>query len=263
VVDPRTLRAVTKASDCHLIPECFDVSNKTVSLDGPFDSKVGQHCDCQLKLFADMLVAKGLRGNFTFKGGSQRMAGTIFPNTQQFRIDHSVRINKKRRHKRWTPRDWCRKALGLTDDGQVQIEGFVGPTVDLAKARLSMVNSAFLVVHYLGRKEVLRPEFDQARELLAKVCEGRLERADLPLIEELTPTLMAVFLPGGSTPSGPTDLRKYYDPDLDIGDGVLDDFPTNCVVQQDNDMLVRLPYGKGLRGVVRFPVVKGKKGTRP
>jgi hypothetical protein len=260
VVDPRTLRPVTAASDCHLIPDCFKVSNKTVPLDGPFDHKIGEQCDCQLKAAFDLLVGERLKGDFAFEGGSHAMAGTLGPVTQQFRIDQRIRINKKRRHKRWTPRDWCQKALGMRDDGQVKIVGFVTPSVDLAKARLSMVNSAFLVFYYLGRKDIYGPEFDQARALLRKVCEEKLDKTDLPLIEEMTPGLALVYISTektkGLTALNPADLRTYYDPSMNIADGVLDEFPKNCAVEEGESLLVCLPYGKGLRGVVRFPLPK-------
>jgi hypothetical protein len=258
ITDPRTLCPVTAVSQCHLIPDCFNVSNKTVLLDGPFDNKIGEQCDCHLKASFDLLVGDTIKGGFAFEGGSQNMAGRLGSVTQEFQISQRVRINKKRRHKRWTPRDWCRKALGMRDDGQVKIVGFVTPSVDLAKARLSMVNSAFLVLYYLGRKEIYCPEFDQARILLDKVCAGTLDKSDLPLIEEMTPGFALVCISTEKTKGlsalNPADLRKYYDPSLDVTDGVLHEFPKNCVVEAGESLLVRLPYGKCLRGVVRFPL---------
>jgi hypothetical protein len=256
-----------QASDCHLIPQCFKltgntpVSNKTVPLDGPFDHKIGEQCDSQLKACFDLLIGEKLKGDFAFQGGSQTMAGTLGLATQQFRIEQSVRINKKRRLKRWTPADSFRKALGMRDDGQVQIVGFVTPAVDLLKARLSMVNSAFLVLHYLGRTEIYGPEFDQARALLNKVCEDKLNNSDLPLIVEMTPEFASVLLATekmkGLTSLNPIDFRKYRDPSVDVPDRVMDDFPKNCVTEVGNSLIVRLPYGKGLRGAVRFALPKG------
>jgi hypothetical protein len=151
----------------------------------------------------------------------------------------------------------------MRDDGQVKIVGFVTPSVDLAKASLSMVNSAFLVLYYLGRNEVYDADFDQARGLLQKVCDGKLDNTDMPLIEQKTPGFAQVYISmekiKGLIELSPADLRKYYDPSMDIGDGVLDDFPKNCVVEVEEALLVRLPYGKGLRGVVRFPFSDGHR----
>jgi hypothetical protein len=145
----------------------------------------------------------------------------------------------------------------------VKIEGFVTPSVNLLKARLSMVNSAILMLYFLGRTEVYGPEFDQARSLLKKAHEGKLTNSDLPLIEQMTPEFGSVYIgpekTKGLTALNPADLRTYYDPSLDLADGVLDDFPNSCVAQVGESLIVRLPYGKGLRGAVRFPMPQGAK----
>jgi hypothetical protein len=51
------------------------------------------------------------------------------------------------------------------------------------------------------------------------------------------------------------DLRGLHDPDLEVRDGVLDEFPRNCVGPKADPLLMKLPYGMGLRGVVRFPLL--------
>jgi hypothetical protein len=60
----------------------------------------------------------------------------------------------------------------------------------------------------------------------------------------------------GCTPINPADYCKYRDPSVDMLDGVMDDFPKNCVREVDDCLIVRLPYGKGLRGEVRFSLSK-------
>ena len=89
--------------------------------------------------------------------------------------------------------------------------------------------------------------------LLQKVVEGKLADSDLPLIEQMTPEFGAVGVRQGVVVESAADLRKYYDPNLDIDDGVLDDFPNNCVEQVGAFLIVRLPYGKCLRGAVKLP----------
>jgi hypothetical protein len=257
VIDPRTQRLVTTACQCHLIPDCFKVSNKTVALDGPFDHKIGEQCDSQLKAVFDLLVGGTLNGAFAFEGGSKNMAGSLQPVTGQFSIKQRIR-NKKPGRKAVKTDVALRRSLGLRNGRLVKLEGFVTPSVDLAKARLSMVNSAFLVLYYLNRTEIYDPEFDQARELLNKVCEGKLENSDMPLIESMTPSFGSVYISTEKTKGlkalNPADIRHYYDPTLALADGVLDDFPKQCVAQEGESLIVRLPYGKCLRGIVRFPL---------
>jgi hypothetical protein len=247
VVDPRTMRPVTTKAECHLIPKCFGVSNKTVRLDGPFDNKIGEECDSQLHAFYQLLVGEDLSGRFAFEGGSKTVAGSVGTRTQQFRIKKPAG---------GTATDWFRRALG-TQDGQVRIEGFVTPSVDMAKAGLSMINSAFLVLYYLGKTEIYGSDFDLARALLGKVCAGTLDNSDLPAIVEMTPDFGVVLLSEEKTrtvgPIRPCDIRWYYDPSLDCPDGLMDDFPKNCIVEEGSSLVVRLPYGKCLRGSVRFP----------
>ena len=142
----------------------------------------------------------------------------------------------------------------MRDDGSYTITGFVTRGVDQAKVRLSVVNSAFLVLHYLGRRD-FGPEFDWARALLKKAVESDLDLSDVPVAEqqaELAILLATEKLTEGMAPNT-AEFRNHYRPDVDMPDGVLEDFPNKCVTEDDEALLVRLPYGKGLRGVVRFP----------
>jgi hypothetical protein len=110
----------------------------------------------------------------------------------------------------------------------------------------------------LQRKEVFSPAFDNARRLLDMVCRRLIDQANLDEIEEMTPVIGAVLIDSqrtnGITNLGPADLRQHYDPDRDPGDKLLENFPKNCVSEEGNHLIVRLPYGKCLRGVVRFPL---------
>jgi hypothetical protein len=57
----------------------------------------------------------------------------------------------------------------------------------------------------------------------------------------ILPTEMSKQLP----PNSPLGPRRLYDPDLDVPDGVLDNFPHNCVREAGDSLQVWLPYGRG------------------
>ena len=61
-IDPRTLREVQSAADCHLIPDCFRVSHVTVRLDADFDSKIGATCDVELQRYFDAMFGSKIAG---------------------------------------------------------------------------------------------------------------------------------------------------------------------------------------------------------
>jgi len=67
--------------------------------------------------------------------------------------------------------------------------------------------------------------------LLKKASEGRIELSDMPEAEGMTPGFVLVILPTEKSkqfpPYSPLELRRLYDPDLDVPDGVLADFPQN------------------------------------
>jgi hypothetical protein len=228
------------------------VSNRTVRLDRPFDNKIGEQCDHHLKAYLDMLVGDALKGEIALEGGSQRMRGTLVVSAGLVRVKPSFGGRRKGRER--TLEDWRRKALGMRDDGVVKVTGFVGRAVDMAKARLSLVNSAFLVLYCLGRRDFGR-EFERARALLNKVVESDLDPSDVLAAEQTAElrVLLAAEKLQGRTSLNPAEYRDHYRPDVDMADGVLEDFPNKSVAEDDEALAVRLPYGKGLRGVVRFP----------
>jgi hypothetical protein len=267
VIDPRTMQPVTSFSDCHLIPECITiagkpVSNKTVHLDGDFDKRIGANCDHCMQAAIAMLVSLNLPGKIPFDGGAQRMGGALVTSSGQ----HSIVIARtilESQAKRGNLDKFLRQALGMNDAGQVRVAGFVTDSVDLLLARMSMVNSAILVLYYLKEWDVYGPELERARALLAKASDGRIELSDLPEVEAMTPGFGLVWLTTDKSkrvpPYSPMHLRHLYDPDLDVPDGVLDNFPHNCVRETGDSLEVRLPYGKGLRGIVQFPLLKMTK----
>jgi hypothetical protein len=256
IIDPRTLLPVTAPSDCHLIPDCIKygdppppVSNKTVSLDGPFDHRIGSQCDHQLKTWLDTAVGDYLKGEASFEGGAQKLGSTLHVSARRLFIKPSP---SRRRWKPAPPQDWLCKTLGMQDDRPPTFTGFVGQVVDTAKARLSLVNSAILVLYYLGRRD-FGPEFDWARALLKKVAaDAELGQSDLSVIEQSTQLMFLLATEKIQGTINPAEFRNHYRPDVDMPDGVLEHFPNNSVTEDDEALLVRLPYGKGLRGLVRF-----------
>jgi hypothetical protein len=271
VIDPRTMQPVTSPSECHLIPKRITingkidgkaVSNKTVRLDGAFDSRIGEKCDHFMRAAIDLLISRNLHGTVAFEGGSQTMGGALVTESGQDSFAVSERILKSQL-KLGNLEPFCRQALGMNDVGLVKVTGFVTEPVDLLMARMSMVNSAILVLHYLKQWDVFGPELDRARVLLKKASEGRIDLSDLREVEEMTPGFVLIILPTEQSkqlpPYSPMHLRRLYDANLDVPDGVLDDFPQNCVRDAGDSLQVWLPYGKGLRGVVRFPQLSRTK----
>jgi hypothetical protein len=143
----------------------------------------------------------------------------------------------------------------MNEAGWVRVAGFHTAAVDLLMARMSMVNSAVLVLYDLAGWDVYGPELDRARALLAKASEGRIGLADLPEIEAMTPASGLILLPTEKSkqlpPYSPLDLRRLYDPDLDVADGVLDNFPHNCVRDAGDSLQVWLRYGNHDSGMRR------------
>jgi len=262
------MQPVTSFGECHLIPECIKidgkpVSTKTVRLGREFDSRIGEKCDHFMRGVIDLLISHWLAGQVAFEGGSQTIGGALVTVSGQNWMTIPLEILESQLE-RGNLEPFCRQALGMNDAGLVKVTGFVTRAVDLLMARMSMINSAILVLYYLTQWDVYGPELDRARVLLKKASEGCVELSDLREIEEMTPGFVLVILPTEKSkqlpPYSPMELRLLYDPDLDVPDGVLDDFPQNCVRHAGDSLQVWLPYGKGLRGVVRFPLLRR---TRP
>jgi hypothetical protein len=248
VTDPRTLQPVTKPAKCHLIPECFGVSNITIRMDGSLDNAIGRNCDCHLFNFFQLLVGEQLSGHFAFENGSKTVAGNLHPKTKGFSIP---------KPRRGTIADWAYHALGARNS-QIQMKEFTSRPVILPNARMSMVNSAMLILRYCMRDEVYGPAFDSARRLLAVAAAGRLEDGHKGEIEEMTPIFGQISINRerlkGVSEIPIAEARNYYDPDWNPGDRLLEDFPKRCVSEEDGALIVRLPYGNCLRGVVRIPL---------
>lgn len=242
-IDPRTLREIERADRCHLLPQCFGVSNKAVRLDGDFDNKIGATCDAQLERYFVTMLGDRLRGRIALRGGSKSLSGVVVASKGV------VAIRKPRRGK---IQDWAGRALGWKD-GQVQFESFTGDTVDCAAAFLSMIHSAFVVLHYRRHHEVFDPIFNPVRLLLQKAIDGALTGDDFAVVRAMVNLQFAV--PRGKMakePIGVNDFRALYDPSIDVGDGVLDAFPAKSVSKQASGWMVTLPYSRSLRGIVTF-----------
>jgi len=258
------MQPVTFPSDCHLIPTCITIagkpiSNKVVRLDGAFDQKIGENCDHFMRAAIDLLVSSELQGKIAFERGSQTMGGALVTVSGQQSLAIAREIVEDQQ-KKGNLEPFCRQALGMNNAGQMKVTGFVTDSIDLFMARMSMVNSAILVMYYLKQWDVYGPELERVRALLTKASEGCIDLSNGPEIEEMTPGFGLVILPKESSkqlpPYSPLHLRRLYDPNLDVHDGVLDNFPHNCVRAAGDSLQVWLPYGMGLRGVVRFPLLK-------
>jgi hypothetical protein len=251
VIDPRTNRVVNKPSNCHLIPECFGVSNLTVPLDGDFDSKIGSYCDAHLHQFFQLITADKLKVSFAMKGGSNRLRGEIDLKKKRFALS-------RQRLKVRDLNNYFRKALGVPSYSptcNIEIEEATSVAVLMPNARLSMVNSAFLILHYLGRPEILSPHLGFARHLLYRASQNKLKPDDQAEIERIAPEL-GVGIKTKETHLQFERIRELYDADWEIKDGSLVDFPHNCVRDESNALVIRLPYGKCLRGIVTLPLRK-------
>jgi hypothetical protein len=242
-IDPRSLREIKEFGDCHLIPACLKVSDLTVRLDRDFDSKIGTYCDTELEKWVHLEVGSNLKGEIAVVGGSKRLKGEIDVK------ERTVRIPKP---KRADPNVWWRQIVRIGEHGEIPVEAFVGYSVDLHGASLSMVNSAMLVLYHQGR-DLSGEEFDQARGLLRRVVEEEVTASDFDSVKEMTEMVVAFDPKKTGNPLPKREEWRYcYDPQFEIGDGLLEDFPNKCIVEQNDALVVKLPYSGSLRGFVRF-----------
>jgi hypothetical protein len=243
--DPRTLREIARVARCHLLPEWAGLSNETVNLDADFDSRIGAKCDEELRKYVQTFFGDRIGGKLALIGGSDSLSSILVPSKGVFAIP---------KPKRGTVDAWQTRALG-TQDGKVSFGGFVGETVDMACAFLSLVHSAMLVLHYHADERVFGPPFDQARTLLSKALSDQLTREDYDLI--LGMTSIAVRLDVDKAAGSHItvhDWRNLYDPSLDFGDGLIEGFPGRCIFETEGQIVIRLPYSQSLRGSARFPL---------
>jgi hypothetical protein len=80
----------------------------------------------------------------------------------------------------------------------------------------------------------------------------------------MTPGLGLVVLPAETSkplpPHSPLHLRRLYGPNLDVPDGVLDDFPHNCVRDAGDSSQVWLPSRMCSAAVCTFLATAGSSG---
>jgi hypothetical protein len=86
VIDPRTLREIRNVGNCHLIPQCFEVSEKTVPLDRDFDNRMGENCDWQLKAYISIWYGNVLEGRLAVTGGSHNLTALLTVSQQRFEV---------------------------------------------------------------------------------------------------------------------------------------------------------------------------------
>jgi hypothetical protein len=243
MIDPRTMTEAEREGDCHLIPACLEVSNATVRLDSTFDHKIGSICDEQLRKYLETMFGNRVRGRASFEGGSKSLSAVLLVETG------TVVVPKP---KQGSVDQWADRAIGMTD-GKVRFESFASGVVDCAAAFLSVVHSAFLVLHWHKTAELYGPQFNPIREWFSKAIERGLTPSDFDRIRDMVSFRLA--FPRNRVKGNTVDVNDYrtiYDKNCDFGDGLLDDFPGKCVVHDGSDYVVTLPYSMSLRAKVTF-----------
>src|SRR5262249_43408552 len=147
----------------------------TVRLDGDFDSKIGARCDPELKKYIAVFYGDIVEGRLAVGGGSKKMTALLSIKHQKFAVPKPLR---------GTLEEFQRRALAVKD-GQIAFEGFCTPAVDCARAFLSMINSAFLVLYHQGWRDFSNPGFDHARFLLHKGVSDGLTNSDWESIQDM------------------------------------------------------------------------------
>lgn len=243
VTDPRTSREVGKPANCHLIPDCFHVSDVTVPLDANIDSQIGAKCDVELTKLIRLLFEDVWKGKIALGGGSKSLSCEIVLSDKTFFIP---------KPKKGSLEEWGSKALGI-QDGKVVVEGFSTGRADTFGAYLSMINSAMLVLYHQADQRVYNAMFDQSRRWINNVINGQWVESDSDLLRSMI-TFSKSIDPKKTEGQVPTRelYRKYYDPLYDRGDGLLDEFPMRCISEHEKYLVVTLPYSRNLRGVVKF-----------
>jgi hypothetical protein len=247
IVDPRTGKLVAREADCHLIPECLGVSQRTVRLDGDFDNAIGSKCDNPNKRYIATWYGDVIEGRLSVVGGSKSLVALFSVSQQRFLIPKPKGASLE---------DFLKRALG-SNNGTFVFEALVGRSVDTTAARVSMLNSAFLVLYHQGWRDFSGQAFERARMLMSSFFKGTLEGAALAEIQSMAWESVAFDtskFPPGTTALSLDDLRKYYDPESDARDGVRESFPAKSITKDDRYLVVVLPYSNCLRGKVRFPL---------
>ena len=239
--DPRTLDVISQLADCHIIPRHFGVSNLTVRLDGDVDSKIGGWCDGQLKRYLDTLTFQPVDGQLVVAGSKSKLRGRFDPKSATFR----ARL-------RCDPAQFKR---AINDrDGELDVEAFHGVVVDTFAAHASILHSAFLLHYYLGQVDTFSAPFDWVRSILGRALTKALTADDGTLLQDRIGLQVGIPSQRITTPIATLEaLRLHYQPDCDLGDGLLGDFPGKSFEDRGTHWLVTLPYAPSLRAHVTFP----------
>jgi hypothetical protein len=241
--DPRTLDPILKVARCHLVPEWASVSSCTLPLDEETDNKIGAYCDSELQRFLEVYFGTTVRGKAAMVGGAKSLSAVLDTRAA------SMVVPVPRRS---CPGEFAERALG-SSDGNVRLEGFTSLVADGLAADVSVIHSAFLILHYHGRKEIFGQEFAQVRHLFRAAITQSLSPEDDEYVRSRVSYNFAYQPPAQLTgPVMPSDYRNLYNRTCDFGDGVFAEFPHRSVVQEGSVVKVIVPYSASLRGVVRF-----------
>jgi hypothetical protein len=242
-IDPRSLKATGVTANCHLIPDCLNVSSITVPLDETIDKRIGSICDSQLQRLFHAYVGTELGGRALFEGGSQTLKSVLSLSPFRLRIPLPSRSS-------WS--GFETKGLGMRE-GHVIFQKFETAVVDQLAALTSILHSAFLVLYEQGHRCVFEPFFDPVRQLFSRAMSEKWGKSDWEFVNPLI-DLWFAFPPNrvAGRSIGINDLRNVYDPTFDCGDEIYSEFPSRSVVQLHPFPKVILPYSRSIRAIVSF-----------
>lgn len=260
--DPRTQKDIVEAAECHLVPDWCGVSGRTVPLEKKLDNEIGTYCDAELERYLNSVTGTRLPGRLAMTGGSKSLSSVLDLKAKRIEVA-PPNPKKKKEDKLFEDR-----ALGAKE-GEATVEAFTGTKADGHYAGVSAIHSAFLILHALNRPEVFEPMFDKYRALFDSACKKQLTEDQRKLVEttvaeidfQRNPVLakskdlsrVEVKADGDPREAQLNSIRAEYDPDYDPGDGLLANFPNQCVEETADTISVKVPYSKSLRAVVRFP----------
>lgn len=263
MTDPRTGREIKNYSDCHLIPEFLGISNLTVRLDRDFDNFIGERCDNALQAFIREVEGVEVKGKFD-------MRGNLGAPDRSYSAEYNA---KKRDITIFQPKGsewptWFRSGSKADIRFRPQVLRF-------QDVFLSMLNSAFLVLHYVNNPMV-GEGFDKARAMLAEAEKlpkkgdfdeatrnalGSMIHIDI-LLPQLPPNSAAMAAHEEAVRTGGDihtfcavwdAVRPHYDANFDPCDGVIEDFPNRSHrLDEAGNFIVVLPYSKCIRASVNF-----------
>jgi hypothetical protein len=261
--DPRTLKEIVETAECHLVPDWSGASGKTVPLEKKIDNDIGTYCDGELEKYLNNLTGTVLPGKVAMAGGSKTVGAEYDLLADEFEVAPPGHKKMKAPNKGYEEH-----ALGVKG-GEATVESFTGTGADGHYACVSIIHSAFLVLHALGRPEVFEPMFDEYRALFDSASKKQLTEEQRTLAQATVldlnyaqnphkaPSTAAplIDVKADGDPAEPllTAVRNDYDPNFDPGDGLLANFPNQSVEDTADAIVVKVPYSKSLRAVVKFP----------